>query len=112
MRATISLALFVAMTGCASRPPPITIDEPPPPVVCTQQPHPDRLDLIDTPPLVVFDTESEVWGYWFSPTTYADIAENLQSMRRYQRQLRAVGLYFQSCIGDHNRRLAETNGSE
>lgn len=112
MRAAISLALIITMTGCASRPPPITIDEPAPPVVCTQAPHPDRVNMIDTPPRVVFDTESVTWGYWFSPATYADIAENLQTMRRYQAQLRAVGTYFKSCIDDHNRRLAETDPDE
>lgn len=112
MRVLISLAMIVAMTGCASRPPPITIDEPAPPVVCTQSPRPDTINLIDTPPRVVFDTESEEWGYWFSPAGYADIAENLQVMRRHSSQLRAVGLYFKRCIDDHNRRLAESDPDE
>lgn len=106
MRALISLALLVAVAGCASVQP-ITVDEPPPPVVCTQEPNPDAVDLTDTPPRVVFDAETEQWGYWFSPASYADLAENLQAMRRYQRQQRAVALYFLACIDDHNRRLAE-----
>lgn len=106
MRAT-SLAALLALAGCAGNQP-ITVDEPPPPVVCTQEPRPDLLSLLDTPPRVVFDAESEEWGYWFSPAGYADIAENLQAMRRYQRQARAVASYFRACIGDHNRRLAET----
>ena len=107
MRALISLAALAFLVGCASRPPPIPSDEPPPPVVCTQEPRPDVLDLADTPPRVVFDANPEQWGYWFSPASYADIAENLQAMRRYQRQTRAVASYFRSCIADHNRRLAQ-----
>lgn len=107
MRALISLAALALMTGCASRPPPITVDEPAPPVVCTQAPTPDFVSLQDTPPQVVFNQETETWGYWFSPATYADIAANLQTMRRFQGQQRAVALYFKRCIDDHNDRLAE-----
>lgn len=102
----VSLVLPFLLVGCAGVEP-ITVDEPPPPVVCTQQPKPDHVDFTDTPPRVVFDAETEQWGYWFSPASYADLAENLQAMRRYQRQQRAVGAYFLACIDDHNRRLAE-----
>lgn len=112
MRALISLALFATLAACASRPPPITIDEPAPPVVCTQEPRPDHVDMQDTPPRVVFDAETEIWGYWFSPAEYAALAENLQTLRRYGRQLRAVGAYYKACIDDHNRRLAETPPDE
>lgn len=102
----IFLILFLA-AGCASKPADIVIQENTTPVVCSQAPRPDAIDLTDTPPRVVFDAETEQWGYWFSPASYADLAENLQAMRRYQRQQRAVGAYFLACIEDHNRRLAE-----
>lgn len=112
MRALISLAAIAMLAGCATRPPPITIDEPPPPVVCTQAPRPDFVDMQDTPPRVVFDAETTTWGYWFSPAEYAAIAENLQTLRRYGSQLRAVGAYYRACIDDHNRQLAETPGRD
>lgn len=107
MSRLISVAVVALLAGCASRPPPITVDEPPPPVVCTQEPRPDRITLTDTPPRVVLDVETGQYGYWFSTDLYAGIAENLQTMRRYQRQQRAVGVYYRQCIDDHNRRLAE-----
>ncbi len=109
MRRLISAAVFLLLVGCASRPPPITVDEPPPPVVCTQTPKPDRVTLKDTPPRVVLDAETGQYGYWFATDLYAGIAENLQTLRRYQGQLRAVGAYYRRCIDDHNRRLAETD---
>lgn len=110
MRATkpaIIAGLLAMLAGCASKPADIVIQENTTPVVCSQAPRPDAIDLTDTPPRVVFDAETEQWGYWFSPASYADLAENLQAMRRYQRQQRAVGAYFLGCIDDHNRRLAE-----
>lgn len=107
-RKLAALAVVALLAGCASGPPPITVDEPPPPVVCTQDPKPDRVTLKDTPPRVVLDAETGTWGYWFATDLYASLAENLQTLRRYQRQLRAVGTYYRSCIEDHNRRLAES----
>ena len=104
-----SLPLFALVglsAACSSTPDPITIREPQTPVTCAQEPKPDRLDLKDTPPLVVLNTETNVWGYWLSPSVYADLAENLQAMRRNMRQERAVSAYYRACIEDHNAAIA------
>ena len=106
LRSLTILTLVGLSAACSSTPDPITIREPQTPVVCAQEPTPDRLDLKDTPPLVVLNTETNVWGYWLSPSVYADLAENLQAMRRYQRQARAVGAYYRRCIEDHNAAIA------
>lgn len=105
MRANSLAIAAIFLAGCASNQP-ITIDEPPPPVVCTQTPRVDLLDLQDTPPAVVLNTENNVWGYWFDPAGYAALAENLQAMRMNARQQRAVSRYYRACIEDHNAALA------
>jgi len=111
-RNSVLLLTLVALAGCASRPEPITIREPQTRVVCAQQPRPDTLDLADTPPEVVLDVETEQWGYWLSTNVYADLAENLQAMRRHMRQLRAVAAYYRRCIEDHNAAIAAEENDE
>lgn len=77
------------------------------PVVCDLTARPDGLDLIDTPPSVVLDTETEIWGFWFDPELYGALAENLQAMRRWMTQSSAIRAKLVKCIDDHNAAAAE-----
>ncbi len=103
----IRVALFVLLLvpGCSlfsPKPPDVVIRENPVPVVCSSiDQKPDALQLEDTPPTLVLD-ESETWGYWFPSELYAALAENLQAMRRYMRQLRGINSSLVDCIETHN----------
>ena len=74
------------------------------PIVCDTSAKPDALDLKDTPPTLVFDTETETWGFWFDSELYAALAENLQAMRRWMSQSRDIRDKLVACIDDHNAR--------
>ncbi len=76
------------------------------PVVCDLTARPDALDLIDTPPSVVLNTETEIWGFWFDPELYGALAENLQAMRRWMNQSSSIRGKLVKCIDDHNARAA------
>ena len=110
MNRTGVVLLFCALLpGCSlfsPKPPDVIVKPEPVPILCnaTQQ-KPESLDLKDTPPTVVFDTESETWGYWFSPDLYAAIAENIQAMRRYMNQQRKITATIVDCIDDHNSKV-------
>ena len=103
----IRVALFVLLLvpGCSlfsPKPPDVVIRENPVPVVCSSiDQKPDALDLEDTPPPLVLD-ETETWGFWFPSELYAALAENLQAMRRYMRQLRGINSSLVDCIETHN----------
>ena len=103
----IRVALFVLLLvpGCSlfsPKPPDVVIREAPVPVVCSSlDQRPDGLELQDTPPTLVMDP-SETWGYWFPSELYAALAENLQAMRRYMRQLRGINSSLVDCIESHN----------
>jgi hypothetical protein len=45
---------------------------------------------------------AETWGFWFPSDLYAALAENLQAMRRYMRQLRGINSSLVDCIESHN----------
>lgn len=107
-RVVIALGLLITLPACSlfgSKPPDVSIREDPVPVVCDTSARPEPVDAVDTPPSVVFDAETAVWGYWFPPDLYAALAENLQSMRRYMRQSRAIRTKLVDCIDDHNAAL-------
>ena len=103
----IRVALFAMLlvSGCSlfsPKPPDVVIRENPVPVVCSSlDQKPDALQLQDTPPTLVMDA-SETWGYWFPSELYAALAENLQAMRRYMRQLRGINSSLVDCIESHN----------
>ena len=103
----IRVALFVLLLvpGCSlfsPKPPDVVIRENPVPVVCSSiDQKPDGLELQDTPPTLVLDA-SETWGYWFSSELYAALAENLQALRRYMKQLRGINSSLVDCIESHN----------
>ena len=103
----IRVALFVLLLvpGCSlfsPKPPDVVIRENPVPVVCSSiDQKADALQLQDTPPTLVMDA-TETWGYWFSSELYAALAENLQAMRRYMRQLRGINASVVDCIEAHN----------
>ena len=107
----IRVALFVTLlvSGCSlfsPKPPDVVIRENPVPVVCSSiDQKPDGLELQDTPPTLVMD-ETETWGYWFPSELYAALAENLQAMRRYMRQLRGINSSLVDCIESHNDGIA------
>lgn len=110
--------LFLA--GCASQPD-INVEANRSPLVCNQTPRVDNVNLADTPPTAVekdpylIDEEAQSiqrnpnaeWGWWFDSNGYADLADNLQVLRRHARQLRAVGAYYATCIEQHNAKIAE-----
>ena len=99
------LALVGFLPGCSlfgAKIPDIIIEEKPVPVVCSAVTEkPDVLDLKDTPPTLVMNP-AEVWGYWFDSELYAALAENLQAMRAWMTQSRAIRNKLVSCIEDHN----------
>lgn len=86
----------------AAKQPDIIIRENPVPVICDLTERPDPIDTQDTPPTLVLNTQTEVWGFWFDPSLYGALAENLQAMRRYMTQGRAVRAKLVACITDHN----------
>ena len=103
------VVILGVLPGCSlfgSTPPDIQIRERPTPVVCDTSPRPDALDLKDTPPTLVMNAE-EVWGYWFNAELYAAIAENLQAMRAWMTQSRAIRSKLVACIDDHNAKVDE-----
>jgi hypothetical protein len=105
----VILLLLGALPGCSlfgSKPPDVTIAERATPVICDTTPRPDSLNLKDTPPTLVMDT-NEVWGYWFNSELYAALAENLQAMRRYMSQSRDIRGKLVACIEGHNASLED-----
>ena len=103
------LVLLGVLPGCSlfgSTPPDVFIQEKAAPVVCDTSPRPDSLDLKDTPPTLVMN-EAEVWGYWFDSELYAALAENLQAMRTWMTQSRAIRTKLVACITEHNDQLEE-----
>lgn len=112
-KAVLTLLLPGVLAGCSllsPKPADIVIQEKPVRVICSataQRAEP--LVLKDTPPTLVLNTETEVWGYWFDPGLYAALAENLQAMRRYQKQLRGISNSIASCITDHNAGIPPAN---
>jgi len=103
-KAAAALVLLGVLPGCSlfsSKPPDVTIQERATPVICDTSPRPDPLNLKDTPPTLVMDP-NEVWGYWFNSELYAALAENLQAMRSWMTQSRAIRSKLVACIDDHN----------
>jgi hypothetical protein len=97
------------LPGCSlfgTKQPDIEIRERPTPVVCDTSARPDFLDLKDTPPTLVMNT-AEVWGYWFNAELYAALAENLQGMRTWMTQSRAIRTKLIKCIDEHNAGVEE-----
>jgi len=103
-----ALVAVLVLPGCSlfgSKPPDITIQEKPVPVVCSAVTEaPDALDLKDTPPTLVMN-DAEVWGYWFDSELYAALAENLQAMRSWMTQASSIRGKLVECIEDHNERV-------
>ena len=101
------LVFLGVLPGCSlfgSKPPDVIIQERATPVICDTSPRPDSLDLKDTPPTLVMN-DAEVWGYWFDSELYAALAENLQAMRTYMSQSRAIRTKLVACIEDHNEAI-------
>lgn len=104
-RAALVLLFVATLPACSlfgSNPPDVTIREQIVPIVCDTSARPEPVNTTDTPPSVVFNAETAVWGYWFAPDLYAALAENLQAMRRNMRQQRAIRAKLVGCIEDHN----------
>lgn len=101
----VVLLVMLLSPGCSlfsPKPPDVVIRENPVPVVCSSiDQKPDALQLQDTPPTLVMDP-AETWGFWFPSELYAALAENLQAMRRYMRQLRGINSSLVDCIESHN----------
>lgn len=101
----VALLAMLLAPGCSlfsPKPPDVVIRENPVPVVCSSiDQKPDALQLQDTPPTLVMDP-AETWGFWFPSEIYAALAENLQAMRRYMRQLRGINSSLVDCIESHN----------
>ncbi len=115
MRRCSSVLIFAAaivVAGCASKPEPIQVRERQTPVVCDRTPRVDQVSIQDTPPRVVYDQETEQWGFWQDSANYAALAENLQAMRQNATQLRAVIRYYVGCIADHNARISAEENDE
>ncbi len=109
IKAGAALVLLGVLPGCSlfsTKPPDVIIESRATRVVCDTTARPDSLDLKDTPPTLVMN-ESEVWGYWFDSELYAALAENLQAMRSWMSQSRAIRAKLVDCIDDHNTRLEE-----
>ena len=103
------LVLLGVLPGCSlfgSKPPDVFIQEKAAPVVCDTSTRPDGLNLKDTPPSLVMNAE-ETWGFWFTPDLYGALAENLQAMRTWMTQSRAIQKKLVACIEDHNEQLEE-----
>ena len=104
IKAAAALVLLGVLPGCSlfgTKPPDVTIEERPTLVVCDTTPRPDALDLKDTPPTLVMDP-NQAWGFWFNPDLYGALAENLQAMRSWMTQSRAIRRKLVACIDDHN----------
>lgn len=105
----VALVLLGVLPGCSllsSKPPDVIIQERATRVICDTTARPDALDLKDTPPTLVMN-EAEVWGYWFDSELYAALAENLQAMRAWMTQSRAIRTKLVACLDDHNARIEE-----
>jgi hypothetical protein len=103
------VVILGVLPGCSlfgAKQPDIEIRERPTPVVCDTSVRPDALDLKDTPPTLVMN-DAEVWGYWFNSELYAALAENLQAMRAWMTQSRAIRTKLIKCIDDHNAEVDE-----
>ena len=101
------LIIFVGLPGCSlfgAKLPDVEIIERPTVIVCNTSERPDALDLKDTPPSLVMNA-AETWGYWFGSELYAALAENLQAMRTYMSQSRAIRRKLVDCIEDHNEAI-------
>lgn len=95
------LILLACLPACA----PVRPESPPPPpLICDVAAKPDRLSLKDTPPTLVLGP-GDAWGYWFSADKYAALAENIQAMRLWMAQDRAIRDALVECIEDHNAML-------
>lgn len=109
-KAVLTLLLVGALAGCSlfsPKPADVVINEKPTIVICSATTQkPDALNLKDTPPTMVMDAD-EVWGYWFSSDLYGALAENLQAMRAYQMQQRAIRKQLVACIEDHNKTVPD-----
>lgn len=106
------LVLAGLLSGCSLLRPTVEVKSEPVPVVCDTSARPDSLDLADTPPTLVFNVETETWGFWFDSDLYADLAENIQAMRRHLRQSSAIRKRLVDCIEAHNRALAQDPASD
>lgn len=114
IKAGAALVLLGVLPGCSlfsSKPPDVVIQERATRVICDTSPRPDALDLKDTPPTLVMN-EAEVWGYWFNSELYAALAENLQAMRAWMSQSRAIRDKLVTCIDDHNAQLEDPRPDE
>lgn len=100
------LAALALLSGCSLFGAPdvdVQIQERATPVICSATTErPDVIDLKDTPPTLVMNTETGVWGYWFDSELYAALAENLQAMKQYMTQSREIREKLVECIEDHN----------
>ncbi len=107
----LSLLFAGALAGCSlfsPKPADVVINEKATIVICSATTQkPDAMDLKDTPPTLVMDAD-EVWGYWFSSDLYAALAENLQAMRAYMGQQRAIKKQLVACIDDHNKPIEDS----
>lgn len=90
-------------SGCSPAHVPIEIREAPVPLVCDVVKRPDALALKDTPPTLVLN-EGGAWGYWFDAELYAALAENIQAMRRWMNQSKAIREALVACIESNNER--------
>ncbi len=108
MKAGATLLFLLALPGCSllsPKPADIIVKPEPVPVICGAiHNRPDALVLKNTPPTVALGP-NDVWGYWFTPDLYAALAENLQAMRGYMAQQRAIRNTLVACIEDHNARI-------
>jgi hypothetical protein len=108
VKAGVTLLFLLALPGCSllsPKPADIVIKPEPVLVICgAVHNKPDALDLKDTPPTVALGP-NRVWGYWFTPDLYAALAENLQAMRAYMTQQRAIRGTLVKCITDHNDKI-------
>jgi hypothetical protein len=93
--------LIGLISGCQLFIPDIEIREKAVPVICDTTRRPDALDLKETPPTLVMN-DAGTWGYWFDAEHYAALAENIQAMRRWMKQSKAINQKLVQCIENHN----------
>lgn len=110
-RAPFLVLVGLALPGCSLLRPQVEVIENPVPIVCETARKPDALALAETPPRVVFDTETETWGFWFTADDYASLAENIQALRRYINQSREIRTKLIRCIDEHNERTRRSSSS-
>lgn len=114
MKAGATLFFLLALPGCSlltPKPADIIVKPEPVPVICGAiHNRPDSLkgQLKNTPPTMVLGP-GDAWGYWFTPDLYAALAENLQAMRAYQKQQRAIRDTLVRCIEDHNDQIQKSD---